>query len=158
MNNPAVTGDLRVRFYVGQPLFVEGQPIGTLCLLDPKSRKIKDVELINLKDLATLAEGYISMRAQSAQIAELRQVLSGEQRRAMLDPLTQTWNRLGLQRLVEAWRVNADGKFSIGIAYCDLDHFKSINDRYGHPLVTKCCVARPSHLLRQCEMETSSAG
>ena len=91
------------------------------------------MQIKNLKDFALLAEAYISMRGQTAQINQLQKVLGSEQRRAMLDPLTQTWNRLGLSRLYESWKAAEEkGRVSIGIAYCDLDHFKSVNDRYGH--------------------------
>lgn len=131
-DNPLVTGCPNIRFYAGQPLTVAGEPIGTLCLIDPNSRRLNDVELKNLKDLALLAEGHIAMRGQTAQIAQLQQVLSSEQRRGMLDPLTQVWNRLGLCKLLDEWRVEASGRCQIGIAYCDLDHFKSVNDQYGH--------------------------
>ncbi len=51
-----------------------------------------------------------------------------------LDPLTGAHNRIGMltwlrtqQQLVER------GVMSCGLAMVDLDHFKSINDTYGHP-------------------------
>lgn len=131
-DNPLVEGQPNIRFYAGQPLFISGQPIGTLCLIDSSSRRLNEAELKNLKDLVLLVEGYITMRSQTAQIAQLRRVLNGERRKAMLDPLTQTWNRLGLCRLLDAWQAEAEDQAQIGIAYCDLDRFKSINDQYGH--------------------------
>jgi diguanylate cyclase (GGDEF)-like protein/PAS domain S-box-containing protein len=52
---------------------------------------------------------------------------------AMLDPVTQLANRHYLEarldsRLAEIQRYNG----SMGVLFADLDHFKSINDTYGH--------------------------
>lgn len=51
----------------------------------------------------------------------------------MLDPLTQLWNRAGLQHFLalEQVAVKCSGQ-RLGLIYCDLDHFKQVNDRYGH--------------------------
>ena len=52
---------------------------------------------------------------------------------ATTDPLTGLMNR---RRLREVWALaEADGRrggFPLSIALCDVDHFKAINDRYGH--------------------------
>ena len=52
---------------------------------------------------------------------------------ALRDPLTGVWNRSGVDR--QAGRVIARAKRraeSIAVIVLDVDHFKSINDRYGH--------------------------
>ncbi len=131
-DNPLVVGHPNIRFYAGQPITISGERIGTLCLIDSTKRQLDDAQAKNLKDFALLAEAYIALRGQTAQIAQLREFLSSEQRRAMLDPLTQTWNRLGLSRLFEAWQETTGNRVPIGIAYCDLDNFKPVNDKFGH--------------------------
>ncbi|MGZ4973367.1 MAG: diguanylate cyclase [Methylobacter sp.] len=49
-----------------------------------------------------------------------------------LDPLTGVFNRRGLQNHADKLaHLSASGQTSV-VAVCDLDKFKSINDRYGH--------------------------
>jgi len=55
-DNPAVTGDLRVRFYAGRPVHVGGRRVGTLCLADRRPRDLRDDDVRALDDLATLVE------------------------------------------------------------------------------------------------------
>jgi len=52
---------------------------------------------------------------------------------AMRDPLTGLPNRGELtERLADALQTLRDGE-SIGLLFCDLDHFKVVNDSLGHP-------------------------
>ena len=52
---------------------------------------------------------------------------------ALRDPLTSVWNRAGVDRAAGALigRARRRGD-SIAVVVLDVDHFKSINDRYGH--------------------------
>jgi GAF domain-containing protein len=55
-DNPLVTQVPRIRFYAGCPIFVGGDCVGTVCVLDNRPRQI-DAEAVNLlRDLAALAE------------------------------------------------------------------------------------------------------
>lgn len=56
VDNPAVTGDPYVRFYAGAPLVMPGgHAVGTLCIIDRRSRKMDEVELSILSTLRDLA-------------------------------------------------------------------------------------------------------
>lgn len=52
---------------------------------------------------------------------------------SLIDPLTQLYNRRYLERHLQALteRSHGEGRY-LGLIACDLDHFKAINDRYGH--------------------------
>jgi diguanylate cyclase (GGDEF)-like protein len=50
-------------------------------------------------------------------------------RMASFDPLTGVRNRRGLESLIEGLVSNANG---VALMVCDLDEFKSVNDRFGH--------------------------
>ncbi|MBM7061343.1 sensor domain-containing diguanylate cyclase [Pseudomonas sp. UL073] len=132
--NPSVTGAPFIRMYAGQLLYAgDGQPIGTLCVFDPTPRSLDADERRHLRDLGTLAEGYLQLRALSTRTHTLRQAVDREQRKALLDPLTQLWNRGGLEQFFPfAQRATADAGQQLGVIFADLDHFKQVNDGHGH--------------------------
>jgi excisionase family DNA binding protein len=54
--NPLVTGEPHVRFYAGVALRdADGQPLGTLCVLDREPRRLRERELKALSELAAIA-------------------------------------------------------------------------------------------------------
>jgi hypothetical protein len=55
------------------------------------------------------------------------------QRLAALDPLTGVYNRrFGLGRLHEEFERSIRSSIPLGLLMMDIDHFKSVNDTYGH--------------------------
>lgn len=56
-DNPLITGEPKIRFYVGCPLRdSKGLPLGALCILDNKSSKLSAPDLEIFSDLAHLVE------------------------------------------------------------------------------------------------------
>jgi diguanylate cyclase (GGDEF)-like protein len=135
-DNPLVTGAPFIRFYAGHPLIAStGLPIGTLCLLHSQPRLLNEREEGRLQDLAQLVEGYIQLRSLSEHTRQLREAVSREQRKALLDPLTQLWNRAALEHFypgeVATAKLNNE---HLGVLFIDLDHFKQVNDGHGHAI------------------------
>jgi PAS domain S-box-containing protein len=62
-NNPLVTGDPHLRFYAGALLETpEGLPLGTMCVLDYKPRKLNEQESLVLKTLARQVMVQLDLR------------------------------------------------------------------------------------------------
>jgi diguanylate cyclase (GGDEF)-like protein/PAS domain S-box-containing protein len=63
-DHPHVTGAPGIRFYAGQPLHsLDGQPLGTLCIIDTVPRTFGDADRRLLRDLARLAEDELNRDA-----------------------------------------------------------------------------------------------
>jgi diguanylate cyclase (GGDEF)-like protein/PAS domain S-box-containing protein len=60
-DHPLVVGAPFVRFYAGQPVHsVDGQPLGTLCLLDQRPRQFGDADKRMLRDLAQMVQDELN--------------------------------------------------------------------------------------------------
>ena len=63
--NPLVVGDPYVRFYAGAPLRVaNGQPVGTLCIIDSKPRDFSERDRERLAQLARTVVDLIELRVE----------------------------------------------------------------------------------------------
>jgi diguanylate cyclase (GGDEF)-like protein len=146
-DNPLVTGEPHVRFYVGVPLYsVDRLPIGTLCVLDTKPRQLAADELDLLRDLARMVEQLIHHRqlATAAQALHSHVLLdngnpelsaAAGQVEFLLnhDQLTGLSNRQALVRTIthslDDWR--SQGTQTL-VATINLDKFKRLNEALGH--------------------------
>ena len=140
-DHPAVTGDPHVRFYAAVPLRTrEGQTIGTVCAIDQEPRSFDEREMRILTELAGLAMDELELR-----------------RRAAIDGLTgvPTRHRFMEQGVREVALAQRHGH-ALAAAILDIDHFKSVNDTFGHPVgdkvlsaVAQAClgVLRPTDII-----------
>nr|WP_025294904.1 sensor domain-containing diguanylate cyclase [Sphingomonas sanxanigenens] len=116
--NPLVTDAPRIAAYAGVPLeTVDGYNLGALCAIDTKPREFAAHELDLLKSFARLVIGEIQLR----QIADRDHLTGAFCRRAALEEMERAVAR------------HARHGTPAALIMFDIDHFKSINDRYGHP-------------------------
>lgn len=115
--NPLVHSAPNVRFYAGVSLYYYNNvPLGTLCILDIKPRKMSDADMAILEDIAAIAQ---------------REMVSIQL--AMLDELTGLSNRRGFISNAENFMLLAQREDKkVSLAFIDLDDFKIINDNFGH--------------------------
>ncbi|PTE19172.1 sensor domain-containing diguanylate cyclase, partial [Cereibacter changlensis JA139] len=116
--NPLVTGHPKIRSYLGVPLETpDGYNLGALCAIDTAPRTFNASQIEIMKSFAALVLNEL----------ELRQI-------AMSDALTGALTRRGWVAMAEkemARRLR-DGTEAAIIMF-DVDHFKAVNDTYGHP-------------------------
>jgi diguanylate cyclase (GGDEF)-like protein len=75
-------------------------------------------------------------------LREQRRALSDAERRAQTDPLTGVLNRRSLVERLDAACLRARARgLPIALLFIDLDHFKQINDSYGHAAGDACLRA-----------------
>lgn len=73
------------------------------------------------------------VEASCAEMQELRDQLGALRSEALTDPLTGLRNRRGLEReLEQLYLERADGIQGCAVLLADIDHFKRVNDTYGH--------------------------
>ncbi len=152
-DNPLVEDQPKIRFYAGCPIkAVNGQKLGTLCLIDKKPREFSKSELLSLKDLAALVELTMKNRRISYAQEILMDKLNQARLTAMIDPLTRLWNREGMTQILN-YQLQDHHSPSFGLALLDIDHFKKINDEYGHTIGDEALRAISQYLLSSCREE-----
>lgn len=115
-DNPLVLHAPYIRFYAGCPLIVNGYKLGTLCLIDTNPRDFKSKDTAALKDLASMVEHELA----AVQLATT-------------DALTELSNRRGFLAVAQNnLNLSLRNKSPVTLVYIDLDHFKFINDNFGH--------------------------
>lgn len=65
-DNPLVTGELGIRFYAGAPLEVDGQLVGTLCVIDQRPRTFLSDERRAIEILARQASAQLELRRRTS--------------------------------------------------------------------------------------------
>lgn len=116
-DNPLVTGPPNIRFYAGAPLrFLDGNKLGTLCIIDQQPRILDEDDQNMLRDLAEMAENEL-----------------GAIQLATIDELTKISNRRGFIALAQnSISLCARQGSPVSMVFFDLNKFKQINDQFGH--------------------------
>ena len=116
--NPMVLGHPHVRAYLGVPLTTsDGYNIGSLCAIDDEARPFDARQGEIMRKLAQIVVEQFELQ----QIAKQDSMTGALTRRGFLAELDREFLR--------ATRYDRPS----ALVVIDVDHFKSINDRHGHP-------------------------
>ena len=113
-----------------------------------------DLEVVSLRSAGgTLLGVTVLLRDASIQSRLERQVQTLNERVA-LDGLTKVANRAEFDRVHrELTRAHFRDSHPYRMVMCDLDHFKRINDTYGHPAGDEALIAFAASLKQHCRQE-----
>ena len=115
---PTVTGEPFIRSYVGVPLATpDGYNLGSLCALDVQPRAFSPGQVDVLKSFAALAVDELELR----RIAQIDSLTGAATRRSFL---------LEMEKAISKFVRRGQ---SATLLTMDIDHFKQVNDTYGHP-------------------------
>lgn len=149
---PKAFRDAGVRTSVAAPVVVDGRPWGAIVAVAGTPEQLPEGCEERLMPFARLAGVAIEN-------AEARHVLA---ERASTDPLTLLPNHGAFQqRLAEETMRARDTGAHLGLVVMDVDHFKAVNDTFGHPVgdrVLGDVARRLRELVRDGEMLARTGG
>ncbi len=126
--------DHALESYIGAPLVVDGETYGTLCFCSakPRTQAFNDTD----KEILRLFADWIAHEiGRDRDFRQLQEAQAELRRLATTDDLTGLLNRREFLRRAEKELSRAkrhDQPFALAIL--DVDHFKAINDTFGHPI------------------------
>ena len=144
----AIGRRVQIKAYVGLPLVnSDGSLFGTLCAIHPSPQPqsiVEEKELVEL--LGAMLSTILQAELRAAEEARRSEKLQAE---ALIDALTDTYNRRGWDRLLasEEERCRRYGH-PAAILIVDLDELKLVNDAQGHA-AGDSLIVRASSALRK---------
>ncbi len=124
-DNPLVTGEPKVRFYAGAVLHgPTGEPVGTVCILDAKPRKLGRTGKRRLQAFARMVEQELAF---NARLSEAREEI---EQRALRDPVTGLPRRSVMMELLGRALAHA-GETALAVAHIHFPRFEEVLSVYG---------------------------
>ncbi len=132
-----------IKAYLGYPIPLNGKVVGSLCVVDTKPRVYTDVESYIIGAFASAIrleeERLLTQERLASAVLDLQKKNKEVEELALTDSLTGLPNRRAMiahfdDELATLYRnlASAENTGEFSIVVCDIDHFKSINDTYGH--------------------------
>jgi diguanylate cyclase len=107
----------------------------------PAPETVRDAVADLLSDTGKMrsmtAELSAKLKASTDEVSALTENLQRAQIEALLDPLSGLKNRRGFEQAARELRLRPGGFAGTALMMIDIDHFKSVNDLYGHLLGDK---------------------
>jgi|GEM_PF-6913316 len=137
---PRNRGHYRTRSLLSVPLVYRGATIG---VLNVNNKKDDDIFSAGDLNLLTLLANQVAIAIQNARLHTRVQEL------AVTDGLTGLYNRTYFMNELQAeYRRARLNEMSLSVVMADIDHFKNVNDTYGHATGDDV-LATVAHVMRQ---------
>ncbi|WP_417826889.1 sensor domain-containing diguanylate cyclase [Thalassospira povalilytica] len=142
-DSPLVTGIPNVRAYAGVPLTnPDGFKIGALCVVDTQTRHFSEEDLQILEDLGHWAETAIALRYGARTPQQVLDDLDPAKHEFLIDPMTRTWNDVGMKEFLHRELINARLKHdSLAIYRFEIDDHERLLQTYGKDTVNRIVQA-----------------
>ena len=136
---------------------------GHLMWFDVKVVPLGDGFMLSIADITILKNAYRELEIKNLDLAKAnallgeevrrREALEGKLRRlADLDVLTGVASRRAFIEIAQRTIMHASERHPLAVIALDIDHFKGVNDRYGHLVGDKILTAVGEALRRECRM------
>jgi diguanylate cyclase (GGDEF)-like protein len=143
-NKQFAVGEPHIRFYAGIALHDQnGELLGALFVADHVPRRISEDKVKLLADLAGGVEAVLA----------LHQTVMALSNAVNCDYLTGLLNRGPFEVRLEEVLGKTEAGTSCAVICLDIDHFKEINDRYGHP-AGDAVLVEAARRLKTCVRDT----
>lgn len=155
-DNPLVTGDPRLRFYAGALLETsDGHALGTLCVLDYKTRRLNDAQTDALQALARQAMALLELRRRYSHEKNIAETL---QRSMLLRPEADQFPGVTVETMyAAAWsEAEVGGDFFDVFQLADESVAFIVGDVAGKGLKAAARTAEAKYALRVYLRETRS--
>jgi diguanylate cyclase (GGDEF)-like protein len=153
--------DCGIAMVLGLPILAAGAavPRGSLCLMFSQPQRLSPDHLAALAGLAQLAAYAMRMAEMNR---ETEHLLARLTHLATTDALTGVANRRHGEGMLED-EIKRSRRYKVPVALIcfDIDHFKAINDRYGHPVgdaALRSVAAIAQSVLRTSDILVRSGG
>lgn len=129
-DNPLTTSSPHIVFYAGIPLVnSNGYPLGTLCVIDDKARKLSDAQLSKLKKLASQTVKLLELRRSQLELKKANEELEQFAHVAAHDlkePLRGITSYLSLFQKKYGQQIDEKGQFYIDNAIVSAQRMKKL--------------------------------
>ena len=141
----------QIRSYVGVPINVLEEPIGTLCVLDRRSKDVSSEKVQMLEDLSHLVSAEITRVIAERRSEDLEHLLA-------TDALTGCRSRREILKILDLEAEKAKlANRTLGAILIDVDDFSEVNNQFGHSVGDRA-LHQIAHAIKSSIRDNDSVG